>query len=224
MQQSLEKSGLGVPPWSWASSTSQAIAALERVVAGEASAPFGHLLGLPASPQVDEAGAVKPLDAFRGDLAKAKGKTLVSEFSGSWETEAPGGGSRSKIENIDFGMKRELVDPLRTSTGRDVLAACGVPPTLFVSNSDGTAQREAFRRFMHSSLAPMARLIETEARVKLDSPELVLDLSAIHAADTAGRSRAFKQLVEAGVHPEDAATNTGVVLTKPLRLQGPDDE
>ena len=210
---------LGVPPWSWAASTSSAIAALERLVAGEASAPFGHLLGLPASPQIDEAGDVKPLDAFRGDLAKAKGKTLVSEFSGSWETEAPGGGGRSKVEHIDFGMKRELVDALRTSTGRDVLAAAGVPPTLFVANSDGTAQRDAFRRFMHSSLVPMARVIETEARVKLDAPDLTLDLSSIHAADTAGRSRAFKQLVEAGVHPEDAAMNSGVVLTKPLQAQ-----
>ena len=163
------------------------------------------------------------MDAFRADLARAKGKTLVSEFSGSWETEAPGGGSRSKMEQVAFGMSRDLVDPLRTSTGRDVLAACGVPPALVTPNTDGTSQRESLRRFLHSSLVPMARLIETECRLKLDAPDLVLDLSAIHAADTTGRSRAFASLIKVGVHADDASSNTGIVLTQPLLpMQGQD--
>ena len=213
---------LGVPPWSWANSTSQAIAALERMVANEAGAPHGHLLGVPEAPQTGEDDETRQLDAFRGDLAKAKGGTLVMEHTGGWDTETPTGGARSRLEHVTYGMERSIVDVLRTGTGRDVLSACGVPPTLFVANSDGTAQREAFRRFMHASLVPMARMIETECRVKLDSPGLELDLSAIHAADTAGRSRAFKQLVEAGVHPEDAAMNTGVVLTRSLQVQAQD--
>ena len=70
---------LGVPPWSWAATTSQAIAALDKMVAREARAPHGSLLGVPASPQLDEDGDVRPLDAFRSDLAQAKGRTLVME-------------------------------------------------------------------------------------------------------------------------------------------------
>ncbi len=61
------------------------------------------------------------------------------------------------------------LDALRTETGRDLLAAFGVPLTLFVANSGGTAQRYAFRRFMHASLCPIVLLIEAEARRKLDS-------------------------------------------------------
>ena len=172
---------------------------------------------MPESPQLDEAGDVTPLDAFRADLAKAKGGTLVMERSGNWDTETPHGNAASKLEHQRFGMMRETIDPLRTATGRDVLAACGVPPTLVTPNSDGTAQRESYRRFLHTGLRPMARMLEAELRVKLDAPGLVLDLSPLAAADVAGRARAIKLMIEAGIDGEDAARETGVTLTKPLR-------
>ena len=207
---------LGVPPWSWAAATSQAIAALDRMVAHEAAAPHGHLLGVPETPQVDQEGEITPLDAFRADLARAKGGTLVMEHSGEWSTEAPASARSSKLERLTYGMDRNIVDPLRTATARDVLGACGVPPTLFVANSDGTAQREAFRRFLHASLRPVARLMEAELRLKLDAPELTLDLSEVNAADTAGRARAYGAFIKAGMHPEDAARETGVTLTRPV--------
>lgn len=210
---------LGVPPWSWASTTGQAIAALDRFVAREAAAPHGSLLGMPESPQIDEDGEIRPLDAFRADLFKAKGGTLITEYSGA-DPEAPTGQRGSRLEHLRFGMQRETIDALRTATGRDVLAACGVPPTLFVANSDGTAQREAFRRFLHGSLRPVARIMEAELRMKLDAPSLALDLSELHAADVAGRARAFGAFVKAGMDPLDAARETGVTLTKPLRGPG----
>ena len=115
---------LGVPPWSWAASTSQAIAALDRMVAREASAPHGSLLGMPESPQIDEDGDVRPLDAFRGDLYRAKGGTLITEYSGnSRHRRAEQASAGRRLEHLRFGMLRETVDPLRTATGRDVLAA-----------------------------------------------------------------------------------------------------
>ena len=210
---------LGVPPWSWAASTGAAIAAIERMVANEAGGPHGHLLQVPEAPQTGEDDDTQQLNPFRSDLAKAKGKTLVMEHPADWKDDGPQGGGAKQLEYLRFGMDTPAgVDALRTATGRDVLAACGVPPTLFVANSDGTAQREAFRRFMHSSLTPLARLMEAELRAKLDAPDLELDLNAIHAADTAGRSRAFGSLVKAGVHPQDAAANTGVVLTRDVRV------
>ena len=196
---------LGVPPWSWAASTSQAIAALDRFVAREASAPHGSLLGMPESPQIDEDGDVRPLDAFRGDLYKAKGGTLITEYSGNSDPEAPTGQRGSRLEHLRFGMQRETVDALRTAIGRDVLAACGVPPSLLVPNSDGTAQRESYRRFLHTALRPMARLVESELRLKLDAPDLTLDMGDLHAADSEARSRSFRNFVRAGVDPRDAA-------------------
>ena len=212
---------LGVPPWSWAASTSKAIAALDRMVANEAAAPHGTVLGMPESPQVDEAGDVRPLDAFRADLYKAKGRTLITERGSNSDAQGPTGSRTTGIERTQFGLDRETIDPLRTATGRDVLGACGVPPTLFVANSDGTAQRESYRRFLHTALRPMAKIIEAELRAKLDAPGLVLDLSPLAAADVAGRARAVKAMIEAGIDPEDAARETGVTLTKPLREPKP---
>ena len=209
----------GVPPWSWASSTGRAITNLEKLVADEAGAPFGYLLGVPAAPGGD--GNADPTAALRSDLARAQGKTLVIEDAAGWDPDSSGQ-RRAGFAVTRFGANPPgTLDALRTETGRDVLAACGVPPTLFVANSDGTAQREAFRRFMHSTLRPVARLIEAEARLKLDSPALTLDLSELWAADVAGRARAFGQLVQAGVDPADAAANTGVHLTRPIRSREP---
>ena len=117
-------------------------------------------------------------------LYKAKGGTLITEYSGNSDPEAQSGQRGSRIEHLRFGMPGEMVDALRTATGRDVLAACGVPPTLMVPNSDGTAQREAYRRFLHTALRPMARLMESELRMKLDAPDLRLDMGDLHAADS----------------------------------------
>ena len=209
---------LGVPPWSWAASTGRANAALERLVANEASAPHGYLLGVPQAPQTGEDEETRVLDLFRSDVSKAKGGTLIMEDPAEWNPSTGAGrGGPAGLNSTRFGMDPpSVIDALRTETGRDVLGACGVPPSLFVANSDGTAQREAFRRFLHASLRPVCRLIEAELRVKLDAPDLALDLSDLHAADVAGRARAFGALVKGGVHAEDAAANTGVVLTRPV--------
>ena len=167
---------------------------------------------LELTPQVDEEGDITPLDAFRADLAKAKGGTLVMEHSGQWESDAaPGAGRQSRLEHQSYGMDRATVDPLRTATGRDVLAACGVPPTLFVANSDGTSQRESFRRFLHSSLRPVARIMEAELCAKLDAPDLVLDLSELHAADALvrcvrqGRGASRRCRARDGCHPDPSS-------------------
>lgn len=203
---------LGIPPWSWASTTSAAIASLDRMVAREAAAPHGSLLGVPSSPQLDEDGDTRPLDGFRQDLAQAKGRTLIVERAGDWGEQTPQG-NPARIELTRYGLERESIDSLRTATGRDVLAACGVPPSLVVPNADGTSQRESLRRFLHTSLRPTARIIESELRIKLDAPELVLDLSEVHAADIAGKARAYASFIKAGMSAENAARNTGVELS-----------
>ena len=48
-----------------------------------------------------------------------------------------------------------VVEVARQAT-LEVLGACGIPPSLFLAQSDGTAQRESFRRFLHTTLQPMA--------------------------------------------------------------------
>ena len=79
------------------------------MVAREASGPFGALIGVPESPQLDEAGDVRPLDAFRRDLALAQGRTLVMERAGDWQDTGPHtGAGGARLEHVRFGMDREL--------------------------------------------------------------------------------------------------------------------
>ena len=89
---------LGVPPWSWAAATGEAIAALDRFIANEARAPHGHLLGVPAAPALSDDDETGPLDAFRGDVAKAKGRTLIMEDPRDWSADGGvGPGERNGI-------------------------------------------------------------------------------------------------------------------------------
>ena len=153
-------------------------------------APHGSLLGVPQSPQVDEDGDVRPLDAFRSDLAQAKGRTLVVERAGDWGEQAPQG-NPSRLEHLRYGLERAAIDPLRTATGRDVLGACGVPPTLLVAKFgwDSAARGIPAISYIHPCGHSHASW-RAELRVKLDAPELVLDLSELHAQRTLAGERA----------------------------------
>ena len=199
----------GQAPWSWARSTSGAISGLDNLLSRETRGPHGHLLSIPESPQIDEDGDIRPLDGFRNDLAKAKGGTLILETPSNWSPSAGVSGGRSGIDKTELGLDRSLIDSLRTSVGRDVLAAAGVPPSLFQANADGTAQRESFRRFLHSSLTPLTRLVEQELSMKLET-EIRLDLSGLNAADIAGKARAFGQLTKGGMSKKQAKKVTGL--------------
>ncbi len=201
----------GTPPWAWAGATSAAASGLETIVSREAQAPFGAILGLPASPQIDAGGDITPLDALRADLSRAKGKTLVMESPSQWQGNQPGTSKNGAVDVTEFGLQRELLDKLRTSTARDVLTACGVPLGLVIAEGDGTRSREAFRQFLTSSLQPVARLIGEELSEKFEV-DVSFGFENLFAADIAGRARAFKQLIEGGLSPEIAGRNAGIAI------------
>ena len=92
----------------------------------------------------------------------------------------------------------------------EVLSACGVPPGLF-GREDGAGQRESFRRYMHSSLEPIARLIAQELSEKLEAP-IVINLDRIFASDLSGRARAFGSLVKGGMDVSKAAALAGLLV------------
>ena len=89
---------------------------------------------------------------------------------------------------------------LFTAANLEVLACCGVPPSLAAAGAEGTAQREAFRRFLHLCVAPLARLVEAELSDKLDG-EVSLSFDGLFAGDLSGRARAFQSLVGGGWTP-----------------------
>ena len=93
----------------------------------------------------------------------------------------------------------------------DVLAACGVPPSLTAANADGTGQREAFRRFVALTIRPAARLLEAELSAKLER-EVRLDFSDLRSDDLSGRARAFQSLVGGGMDVAKAAALAGLLI------------
>ena len=196
----------GIGPLSWATQTGRLAAALEAALADEAGGPRGHVLPMPEGQREtkdDDSGTDDPFAALRADLAKLKGGlTLV-------ETMAGGYGDKATRPDTDWQPRRIGADPpdslneIRTAAALTVFGCCGVPPSLVTLPADGTGQREAWRRFLHGSVSPVARLVEAELRDKLDVPDLALSFDALYAADVMGRARAWRSLVGAqGTMPE----------------------
>ena len=206
----------GISPIQWARLTAAGHANLEGMITSEAGSPFGYLLPIPGDE--DDENEDGDTAALRNDLFTARGKTLLV-LEPSLDEESSGqlraGADRSVAR---FGANPPTsVEGLRSETGRDVLAACGLSAALFNAVSAGTARREAYRQAYTIGIKPVVRLIAAELRAKLEAPDLALDMSAVGAADVSGRARSFKGFIEAGMHPEDAARETGITLNHPIR-------
>ena len=68
------------------------------------------------------------------------------------------------------------------------------------SRAQGTASREAFRRFLHATVTPLLDAMAAEAAYKLSTPGLRFDTVNLHAADVQGRAWAFQSMVGGGLH------------------------
>lgn len=166
---------------------------MEQSFSQEASTPVGTLLPVP---NVEGAGSLAT------DIASLKGKAALVE------TVAAGyGEGRAAAPQSDWQPRRlgpaptETSATIRTDTERSILAAAGVPVELVLPASGGDA-REAWRRFLHATVAPIGRLISAELlRVGLSSE---LSFAGLNASDLSGRARAYKQLTEAGMTEPEA--------------------
>ena len=194
----------GVGPLQYAQATGRLAGNLESKLAQEAGGVVAHVIPVPSDGDDDS------LDDLRSGIASAKGGTSLVET-----TSAGYGEGRAAAPMEDWKPRRiganppAVLDALRTSTGKAVLAACGCSPSLF-GESDGTSAREAFRQFVHATVGAVARLVEAELSDKLDV-EVRLDFSDLRAADVAGRARAFKALVGGGMDLDKAVALSGLL-------------
>ena len=206
----------GRGPLQGASLTGRVLAETELALGDESAGPRGNLIPVPDDP--DAGGEDDPDDpdstaALRATITGLKGKTaLVPTTSGGWgdADEAPGRGA------VDWAVRRLGAAPgaplvsLRDGAAMAILAACGVPVEL-VSGGDGTALREAWRRFLHSTVQPLAGVVAVELARKLDTPGLALSFEGLFASDLSGRARAFQSLVGGGMEPARAAGLAGLM-------------
>ena len=146
-------------PISGARSTRALLNGLEAKLTQEVNGPVGHLLTAPQGQK----------DAMVADIRDLKGRVGVVETNGFH------GSSESRVRD-EYEPKRVGADPpdalikLRDDAQAAMFAAAGTP--VLTSYQDGTAMRESMRRFLHSTIQPVADVALVELREKLEAPDL----------------------------------------------------
>ena len=190
----------GVSPLGWANESGALHAGVTNALRADMRAAAANVIPMPPGETADDPEA-DPLAGLKNALKAASGKSVFVETTAG----AHGADYRDRPTQ-DWQQKRlgpnppETLGELLTTTANQVLSATGVDPLVAgLVRGDGTAHREAFRRFERLTLQPLARLIEPELRAKLEAPDLHISFNSLRSSDFAGLARAYKALKEAGM-------------------------
>lgn len=198
------RTGMGIGPLGTAQTLKQLMSRLEGALATEGNAAIGYLLPVPSDGQAGN------IDQLKKDLANLQGRIAVIETTRAGWGEGGGSAPRRDFELARMGPAYPDGNVELFQRARDtVLAACGVPIALMIA-VDGTGQREAWRRYLHGTVAPLGRIVEDAARaVGID---ISFNWDALFASDIQGRARAFQSLVGGGMDIERAAAASGLLM------------
>ena len=198
----------GQGPTSWAHLTARLQGEVERSLGDEAAGPVAQILAIPqdGGDQDDD----DPLKHLKADIKAARGKAVLVET-----TAAGWGEGKASAPMSDWAPHRlgpnpptELVALADAAFSR-MVAACGASVSLF-TDADGTAQREAWRRWHLGTVQPLAKLLAHELSMRLETPvRLKLDK---YPTDLAGRAGAFKALVGGGMALPEAVAVAGLLI------------
>ena len=196
---------MGVSPLGWANESGALHAGVTNALRSDMKAVAATVIPMPEQREKPDNEDDDPLGPIKRALLGAGGKSVFVETTG-----AAHGQDRQDAPRQDWQQKRLGPDPAESLsgllglTGHMILAAVGVDPVIAgLQRSDGTAHREAFRRFERLTLQPLARLIEPELRAKLDAPDLALSFNSLRSSDFAGLARAYKALKDSGMSPAE---------------------
>ena len=191
---------IGVSPINRATLTANLISGIETSLGREMNGPVGSVLPLPAGQR----------DALKEDLKTLNGHMAMVDSVSDWAD------STTRRPTADWQQKR--IGPMITAESvalwsrvqDSILDCCGVPSSLAGASSDGTAQREAYRRFAASTIEPVLRVVSEELRDKLNAPDLSFDLSSLYARDLVGRASSFRSMVSSGMDIDRALAISGL--------------
>ena len=193
----------GEGPLELAGLSSELLSSLETRLGQEAAARVAQVIPSPSSGE-ETATLRSTIRDANGGLA-----LVPTMMAGAWT------GDRTQEPRKDWQIQRlganppEVLRALRSDVGRHVAAACGIPPDLIEAGTDSAGQREAYRRWLWSSIVPVGRIVSEELSAKLDA-SIALTFDRLGAGDLQGRTRSAKQLVEAGWSREEAARIAGL--------------
>ena len=198
---------IGTSPTSWAHTTARLQSETERSLADEMGGPLAQLLAVPQDG--GDGSDEDPLRELKADIRTARGKALLVEtVAAAW------GEGRAAAPQRDWQASRlgpmppESMAMIRKDPFGAVLAACGASPALF-DDSDGTSKRESLRQWHMGTVRPLARLLETELTVKLET-DVGLRFDN-YPLDLAGRAQSFQKLVAGGVAVNEALAVSGLL-------------
>ena len=198
----------GLSPLEYARDTGKLASFLEKRLGEEAGSAVGSLIPIP--PDGGDGSNNDVLKTLKSDIASARGRTMLVETTAAGWGEGQGSAPRRDWRAERFGANPpEALGKLRKDVEATVYAACGVPPEL-AESSQGTAAREAWRRFLHGTIQPVARLVQVELSEKLEVP-IKLNFDGLMASDISGRARAFQSMVGGGMDVTKAATLSGLM-------------
>ena len=198
----------GSPPWRFANLSAGLLASLERRLAQEAAGPVGQLVPLPLPPAEDEDDE-DPLKGLQKTITALDGRVALVETTSAGMELGP-----SEAPRQDWQPRRIGANPpaslatLRSDAAEAVIQACGVPASL-VTDRDGTALREAVRRYFTTTVEPKALELAGELSEALETP-VAFSFRRAWAHDLVGRANAFKILVDAGLPVPDALQRSGL--------------
>ena len=205
LQADPEQPWRGVSPLASAAIAGRLSAETMQALADESAGPRGFLLPSPVD------GNDPTVATLKADIRALRGKVaLVESTSSGWAAD----GSQQRPKG-DWEARRLGASPgspliqQAELASREVFAACGVPYSL-VGESEGTGQREGFRRLMHATITPLARIVAEELSAKFET-DIGLSFDGLFAADLAGRARAFQSLVNGGMDVAKAAALAGLM-------------
>ena len=174
-------------------------------LADEASGPRGMLLPTPVD------GNDPTIATLKVDLRKLRGKVaLVESVAAGWAGDGTPIRPKGDWESRRLGASpgTALIAQAEMAS-REVYSACGIPLSV-VTEAEGTGQREGYRRLMHSTIAPLGRIVSEELSAKFET-DISLSFESLFSADLAGRARAFQSLVNGGLDPAKAASLAGLM-------------
>ena len=204
MGASVERPWEGVSAITNAGVTASLLGRVEQRLSEEARTRAGYALVLGDGLSEEQVDGLKP------DLGTMQGGIYAIETT----SMGHGQGNRSAPQTADMDLKRlgatfpETNLALRRDAGENVLAAMGIPSSLF-SGTDGATVREGFRMVLVSCLQPLAALIVAELSKKLEEP-IEIDFQKLHAADIQARARAYANLIATGMDSTQALEISGL--------------
>ena len=189
---------IGVSPLKVAGLTSDVLAHLELRLGQEAGGRVGYLA------QYDTGVSATAVQKVEADFKTASGGTAFVARGGGVETTRGSTGWQKMRIGPEIPEGNIM---LRKDVALDALASLQVNPRLVIG--DGSAVREAWRQ-MFPTIVGIGRIVSAELSRALDV-EVEIDFSDLAAQDVTARARAYANYVSAGMPPERAELNAGVL-------------